>query len=146
MARIASPWFWSDRNEWWVTKNGQKHFLGDHPAGAPAPRKQRGKWNAPPAILQAFHELMARPSEPISTSPPKDPTVAVLLDRFLDWCQKHRAPRTYEGHRRERPNQPNVRSPIHRHGCTANVVCPGRLPETSSSPWQGVATPPAPAR
>lgn len=35
MARIAAPWFREDRNGWYVNKDGQRHFLGDHPPDAP---------------------------------------------------------------------------------------------------------------
>lgn len=98
MARIATPWFRSERNAWYVCKDGVQQLLGEHPADAPPPRKVRGRWNAPPAILQAFHALMAKPA-----SPPKPKTagltVAALFDKFLDWCQKHVADRTFEDHK-----------------------------------------------
>ncbi len=63
MARTSHPWFWEERQGWYVNKDGQRHFLGEHPAGAPPPGKRKGKWNAPPTILQAFHALMARPAD-----------------------------------------------------------------------------------
>jgi integrase len=96
MARTASPWFWEERNGWYVTKDGQRHFLGDHPSDTPNPRKSKGKWNAPEAIRTAFHALMSKPIAPVS--PQNDLTVAVLFDKYLDWCQKHREKRTYEGY------------------------------------------------
>ena len=101
MARIATPWFRSERNAWYVCIDGQQHLLGEHPEGAPPPRKVKGKWNAPQPIMQAFHELMARPSAPVvpQTAKGTELTVAELYDRFLDWCQQHRAPRTYTDHR-----------------------------------------------
>jgi hypothetical protein len=80
--------------------HGQRHFLGDHPAEAPPPQKRKGKWVAPPAILQAFHDLLAAPTEPsvstIAQSPSEGPLVAEILDKYLDWCQKHRGGRTYD--------------------------------------------------
>jgi integrase len=101
VARTASPWFWEERQGWYVTKDGQRHFLGEHPQGAPPPRKVKKKWNAPEPILQAFHALMAAPPEqPVPTLPPSSgPTVAAILDKYLTWCQQHRAERTYEWYR-----------------------------------------------
>ncbi len=100
MARIASPWFWEERQGWYVNKDGQRHFLGEHPEGAPPPHRNKTKWNAPPSILQAFHTLMAQPADEAMPQPKATGgrTVAEVLEKFLDWCQKHRAPRTYEGH------------------------------------------------
>ena len=102
MARTASPWFWEERNGWYVTKDGTRHFLGSHPPDAPAPRKLKGKWNAPDAVRQKFHALMAAP--PV-TSPTPQPaatpaglSLGELFEKYLDWCQKHRAPRTYDGY------------------------------------------------
>jgi integrase len=99
MARTASPWFWEERQGWYVNKDGQRHFLGEHPEGASPPRKHKGKWNAPQPIVLAFHTLMAAPLEQTfpKTSPQADgPLVVEILDKYLDWCQKHRAGRTYE--------------------------------------------------
>lgn len=100
MARIPSPWFWEERALWCVNLRGRRLKLGPHPDGLPAPKKMRGKWNAPPPILQLFHELMARP-EPQPKAPPakSGPTVPAILDKYLDWCQTNRAPRTYGWYR-----------------------------------------------
>ena len=75
MARTASPWFWEERQGWYVNKNGQRQFLGQHPEGAPAPRKHKGKWNAPQQILLAFHSLMAAPAE----QPPQQAPLAAYV-------------------------------------------------------------------
>jgi len=101
MARTASPWFWEERHGWYVNKDGQRHFLGEHPEGAPPPRKQKGKWNTPQPILLKFHELMAAPPDkPASTLPAgTGPAVLDILEKYLDWCQKHRSDRTYEWYR-----------------------------------------------
>ena len=98
MARIASPWFWEERQGWYVNKDGQRHFLGEHPEGAPLPRKHKGKWNVPQTIVQAFHAIMAATADQSvpKTSPGDGPVVVEILDKYLDWCQKHRAGRTYE--------------------------------------------------
>ena len=104
MGRIPTPWFWEERNGWYVTKDGKRHFLGEHPTDAPPPKKAKGKWNAPQAIRQAFHDLMAERGK--SPAPDKKSansatgsSVAELIDKYLDWCQKHRKPRTYEWYR-----------------------------------------------
>jgi integrase/recombinase XerC len=101
VARIARPWFWEERNGWYVNKDGQRRFLGEHPADAPPPRKTKKNWNAPRAILQAFHTLMAAPQQSPRVEPKSlvELTVVEVLDRFLEWCKKHRAPRTYDGHK-----------------------------------------------
>jgi integrase len=101
VARTARPWFWEKRQGWYVNHAGQRHFLGEHPEGAPPPRKIKTRWNTPPAIMQAFHALMAEPPEaaPPQSSPTGVLTVAELLDKFLDWCQQHRAPRTFADHK-----------------------------------------------
>ena len=103
MARMPNPWFWEERNGWYVTKDGSRHFLGDHPPGSTAPRKTKGKWNAPDSVRQQFHALMAAPAQPKNTAPesPQNPgslTVAVLFEKYLEWCEKHREKRTYEGY------------------------------------------------
>ncbi len=93
MARTARPWYWIERGGWYVSISGQRHHLGDHPDGFPAPRRQRGKWNAPQRILDCFHELLAAPtSGTISIAPP----VTDVFEQFLEWCEKNRSPRTYE--------------------------------------------------
>jgi integrase len=102
MARTASPWFWEKRQGWYVNKDGQRHFLGAHPEGAPAPRKTKGKWNAPNSVMQAFHTLMADPDPknvPKTFPRTTGPTVPEIFDKYLDWCQRHRASRTFDWYR-----------------------------------------------
>lgn len=97
MARVAHPWYWEERDGWYVTKDGQRHLLGGHPENAPPPRKTRGKWNAPEAIRLAFHALMVAPPPTPAAAPvtASNLSVARLFDRYLDWCQRHREKRTY---------------------------------------------------
>jgi integrase len=99
VARTPSPWFWEERAEWCVNLHGQRRKLGPHPDGYPAPKKFKGKWNIPEPILRQFHQLMAQPApKPNSPRPPAtdDPAVAGVLDKYLDWCLKNRARRTYD--------------------------------------------------
>lgn len=60
MARKAHPWYWAQRNGWYVNRGGKRHFLGEHPDAAPRPRKsmKTGDWNAPKPILETFHQFM----------------------------------------------------------------------------------------
>ena len=100
MARIPKPWFRTERAVWCVHFRGTMHQLGAHPNGFPAPKQVKGKWNAPPPIVQAFHALLAAP--PDRPLPPPLPAAASVLtvpdvfDSFLEWCQKNRSARTYE--------------------------------------------------
>ncbi|MBY0458570.1 MAG: site-specific integrase, partial [Gemmataceae bacterium] len=94
MARTPKPWFRTERAVWCVHFRGQMHQLGAHPDGFPPPKQVKGRWNAPPPILQAFHALLAVPE---AAPPPKTvTTVPDVFDAYLEWCQKHRTPRTYE--------------------------------------------------
>jgi integrase len=85
--RTPKPWFWASRQSYYVTIRGGRHNLG--PDKAEAERR--------------FHELMARdPLTVPAATPPSglaEPLAAQIFDRFLDWCQKHRAARTYEWYR-----------------------------------------------
>lgn len=80
MPRIPKPWFREDRGEYFVTIRGQRHRLGTDKEEAD----------------RQFHELMAKkPEAPKRPPPTTDLTVAEVYDKYLDWCQKHRSPRTY---------------------------------------------------
>jgi integrase len=98
MARTPSPWYRAERDEWRVIYRGVDHLLGNHPPNFPTPRKQRKRWNVPPPILERFHELIATKPTPALPQQPVEERVAVadVFERFLDWCQKNRSPRTYE--------------------------------------------------
>jgi integrase len=101
VARTASPWFWEERQGWYVNKDGQRHFLGEHPQSAPPPRKIKKKWNVPEPIPQAFHALMAAPTGQPDPTPTANqgPTVAAILDKYLTWCQQHSTEGTYGWYR-----------------------------------------------
>jgi integrase len=96
MARTPRPWYRSERDEWRVRIRGVDYNLGPHPEGHPTPRKQRGRWNAPQPILDSFHTLLATPAAPPIPAPPRCPSVGEVFDKFLEWCQQKKAPRTYE--------------------------------------------------
>lgn len=79
MARPPKPWFWKARQGWYVTIDGIRHFLADDKEAA----------------LTRFHQLMADPQK----REVRCDSLAVIIDLFLDWCQKHRAGGTYEWYR-----------------------------------------------
>ncbi len=77
MPHFPKPFFRQDRGLWYVQVRGRQHNLGS----------QRD------AAFHKYHELMQAP-EPVASQ-----LVVGIIDGFLDWCSKRRAPRTYEGHR-----------------------------------------------
>jgi len=95
MGRPSSPWFWEKRQRWYVRVHGVWHNLGEHPKGAPKPKKTKKGWNVPKVIRQCFHELMATPKTHKSVDPN---SVAAILDDFLTWTQENRAEKTYKGY------------------------------------------------
>jgi integrase/recombinase XerD len=79
MARQPKPWFRKSRNAWFVTVNGQQHNLGEDKKEA----------------YERFHQLMLQPVQRKVSSQ----SLVALIDIFLEWVQKHRAPDTYEWYR-----------------------------------------------
>lgn len=81
MARFRKPFFRAPRGRWYVQLDGKQINLG--------PDKD--------AAFKTYHGLMQERAEnpkPVEVAP--DPgLVVVLIDEFLEWCQKHRAPDTY---------------------------------------------------
>jgi integrase len=123
MARTPRPWFRSERSEWRVTIRGTDHNLGPHPDGFPAPRKQRGRWNAPQPVLDRFHELLAlKPDAPLA-APAATLTVAEVFEKFLDWCQRHRSERSYEWYQK------------HIQGFCNSLTRPARMPAFQLRPF-----------
>jgi hypothetical protein len=98
VAKKPSPWFWEARGGWYVLVDGKRHFLGEHPKGARVPRKSRktGRWNSPPEIDTAFRQLLRGDSPATSGGGHEADKDAVvnLLDDFVTWCEKNRAPKT----------------------------------------------------
>lgn len=81
MARTPKPWWREDRQAFFVTIRSERHNLG--------PDKDEA--------FRRYYALMAKPPERHTQA--DSPSLAVLFDRFLSWCQKHRVPRMYAGHR-----------------------------------------------
>src|SRR4051794_25968125 len=79
VARPPKPWFWEERQSYFVTVRGVRHNLG--PDRAEADRR--------------FHGLMAEGPKAARPKAAGGSTAAELFDKFLDWCARHRKPRTY---------------------------------------------------
>ena len=75
MARRPEPWWWKERQAWFVTIDGARHSLGPDEDDA----------------RQRFHELMAEPRKRRVSSN----SVVAICDAYVDWVQKHRSPDTY---------------------------------------------------
>ena len=85
MARRPSdrPWFRSDRNAWFITINGKQHNLG--------PDENQAEIK----LLQL--KLEAKQAPPPTPAPVADVTLVLdVIDEFLEWCSKHREPRTHQ--------------------------------------------------
>jgi hypothetical protein len=80
VARLAKPWFWEERKPFFVTIRGIRHNLASDKTEAD----------------RRFHSLMAKASE-TSARGTDTPGLAAaqVFDKYLDWCAKHRRPRTY---------------------------------------------------
>lgn len=78
MARRARIWWWTQREVWAVTIRGKRHNLG--------PDKKEAE--------KKFDYLMSLPEE--VEEPEVKERVVVLLDKFLQWTQKNRAPATFD--------------------------------------------------
>ena len=76
MARFPKPFFRKPRKLWYVQIDGKQHNLGPDETAA----------------FDEYHRLMRQPREQRSVRPE---SVAALIDQFLDWTEKHRAPDTY---------------------------------------------------
>ena len=79
MARAPKPWYWHDREAWFVTIDRKRHNLGPVKADA----------------IKRFHQLMAKPVRRVMRSD----SLLTVIDAFLDWTQKHKAPDTHEWYR-----------------------------------------------
>jgi integrase len=95
---MPQPFYKPSRRTWYVEIDRKQHNLGQHPHGAPPPKKNRkGLWKPPQEILAAFCKLMAEP--PASRPVLRPGGVVETVDKFLAWCQDHRKAETYEWYR-----------------------------------------------
>jgi hypothetical protein len=82
MGRTPKPWWRKNRQAFFITINGKRYNLG--PDKIEADRETH-------RLLSLTPEART-PKASASTGL----TVADVLDRYLDWCEKHRAARTYD--------------------------------------------------
>lgn len=87
MARKPKPWWHAEKKSWYVNIDGDRFKLG--------PDKDEAH--------REFHRLLSlTPEQRAPKAPPtpsSDPTIAEIFEKYLEWCQKHRAPRTYDWYR-----------------------------------------------
>src|SRR5262249_4653490 len=97
--RPAHPWYWAEKNAWYVEIAGERTCLGKHPEGVPKPEKRmKGKSppQPPPEIKIQFHLVMAQKTGKV----PKEAYRAVVICKlFIDWSEKHHEPKTTEWYR-----------------------------------------------
>ncbi len=89
MPRPLRPWFHSRKNAWVIEPQGKLVKLADGPKNAVTKK----------AAEVAFHRYMAE----LSANPPVDndnPTVASVIEAFLQHDEKHSSPRTYAERKR----------------------------------------------
>lgn len=79
MRKFPKPWFRASRNAWFVTLDGRQHELG--------PDRN--------VAFDLYRSLLAASPEQRDGSQ----RLALLIDRYLEWCSKHRAPDTYRFYR-----------------------------------------------
>jgi hypothetical protein len=77
--KFPKPWYRQSRRAWFVTLDGQQVPLGKTKSEA----------------LKRYRELLAQPQKRSVASG----SLLTIIDAFLDWCQNHRAPDTYEWYR-----------------------------------------------
>lgn len=76
MPHYPKPFFRKSRGLWYVQIDGKQHNLGADRTVA----------------FERYHALMQQPTGQRVAND----SVVAIIDAFLDWCQKHRAPATYE--------------------------------------------------
>lgn len=81
MPHYPKPFFRASRGLWYVQIDGRQVNHG--------PDRDEA--------FRRYHDLMARGRDRLE--PATHDVVVSVLDAFLDWCQKHRAPRTYDWYR-----------------------------------------------
>lgn len=88
MAHAPKPFYRTARSAFYVQLGKKQIKLIDGPDDAAT---EKAAW-------QEFHRLMAAPAvapgRPAVTA--SGLTVAEVFEKYLDWCEKHRSPRTYE--------------------------------------------------
>jgi hypothetical protein len=81
VAHFPKPFFRTARNAWFVQVGDRQVKLATDKESA----------------FKRYHELMCQPLKAVAAQPAATTArlVIVIVDEFLEWCQKHRAPDTY---------------------------------------------------
>lgn len=97
MAHVSKPYYKESRLTWYAEFDRKQYSLGPNPPHRPQPKKKNGVWQAPSEIIQAFEQLKLRLHQAVQADEggPNQPVVEIF-DEFLEWCLKHKSPRTYE--------------------------------------------------
>jgi integrase len=100
MPHCPKPFYRAPLKRWYVQLDGKQIPLGHDPKPA---RGRRGKPLPPQEVLDRYHELMTTRKNNGHMAVTSDLAVAVI-DQFLDWVERRKAPRTYEWYRRHLQN------------------------------------------
>jgi hypothetical protein len=82
MKKFPKPWFRPSRGLWYVALDGKQHNLG--------PEKE--------TAFETYKHLLHHPNASRRTAVASESVVGII-DKYLDWCQQHRSPETYEWYR-----------------------------------------------
>ena len=97
MAHVSKPYYKESRQTWYAEFNRKQYSLGPNPLHRSKPKKKNGVWQAPSEILEAFEQLKLRMHQAEQTDEGgPEQLVLEIFDEFLEWCLKHKSPRTYE--------------------------------------------------
>lgn len=78
MSHFPKPFFRKSRNLWYVQVGGKQHNLG--------PDRDRA--------FEIYYQLMQR--RPCAERAAASDSVVAIIDLYLEWCEKNRAPATYD--------------------------------------------------
>lgn len=92
--RPSRPWFRVSKNAWYAEVNGCQRSLGQHPHGAPKPKKSEktGLWNPPKSIRDALDAIL-KGDLPVPEA--QMLTVQVVCDDFLKFSSSHNDPKAF---------------------------------------------------
>lgn len=100
MPHFPKPFYREPLGKWYVQVAKKQVPLG----ADPKPKRDKlGKPVPPKDVVDRYHELMAA-CRPDGLAPLAADLAVVVVDRFLDWVQRRKAPRTYEWYRRHLQN------------------------------------------
>ena len=95
-----------------------------------------GKWiNLGPdkgAAFSRYHQLMARPETAVVPPAEAARLVVVVVDDFLEWCQKHRRPDTYRWYKDRLSEFCGRLRPLSRVTRDSPKTTPQRVPSSSA--------------